>query len=331
MAELHLPVLDLLLVRSNPLVLRCLPAIPVAAPRCHRLAANAASSSKRKRDFSVEQWTEEDLEATAAAPTVVTSMMSFYNAIAILEVPRDSPSEFAGARLLLLDQTGNVHSIYKEDSVWVGSYWDEFSSLPPIIPRGPIAILGLGGGTAARLLLHLWPERELIGWEIDEILIDKARDYLGLSELEGKNKHGGGLTIHVDDALSDANDPEGGFAGIVVDLFSNGDVLPVLKEAQTWLKLRKRLRPGGRIMINCVEEQRREHDDDETLESTITGENHVLYAMSKAFPGEVNWRKLDQVNNKMAFTGPLPNLTRWSQAVPERPRKGTLQWKAFIL
>ncbi|XP_024538432.1 uncharacterized protein LOC9657542 isoform X3 [Selaginella moellendorffii] len=260
-------------------------------------------------------------------------MMSFYNAIAILEVPRDSPSEFAGARLLLLDQTGNVHSIYKEDSVWVGSYWDEFSSLPPIIPRGPIAILGLGGGTAARLLLHLWPERELIGWEIDEILIDKARDYLGLSELEGKNKHGGGLTIHIDDALSDANDPEGGFAGIVVDLFSNGDVLPVLKEAETWFKLRKRLRPGGRIMINCVEEQRRGHDDDETLQSTITGENHVLYAMSKAFPGEepqVNWRKLDQVNNKMAFTGPLPNLTQWSQAVPERLRKGTLQWKAFI-
>ncbi|XP_024540370.1 uncharacterized protein LOC112349698 [Selaginella moellendorffii] len=207
-----------------------------------------------------------------------------------------------------------------EDSMWVGYYWDEFSSLPPIIPEGPIAILGLGGGTAARLLLHLWPQRELIGFEIDELLIEKAREYLGLSELEGENEHGGGLKIHIGDAFSDASDPDGGFAGIVVDLFSNAEVLPELHEVETWLKLRKRLKPGGRIMINFVE-KRKLHGDQ--------NKHNILRAMSKAFPGEVNWRKIDRINNKMAFTGPLPDLEKWSQALPERLQKGTLEWKAF--
>ncbi|EFJ30621.1 hypothetical protein SELMODRAFT_409139 [Selaginella moellendorffii] len=58
--------------------------------------------------------------------------------------------------------------------------------------------------------------------------------------------------------------------GIVVDFFSIGDVLPVLKEDKTATRM---------------EEQRHGHDDDETL---IKGENHVLYAMTKAFPGEVS-------------------------------------------
>lgn len=66
----------------------------------------------------------------------------------------------------------NVHSVInKGGQNWTGSYWDEFASLPPIIPNGPVAIYGLGGGTAARLMLELWPTMQLEGWEIDEIVL----------------------------------------------------------------------------------------------------------------------------------------------------------------
>jgi hypothetical protein len=38
---------------------------------------------------------------------------------------------------------GNILSMYNQNCIWTDLYFDEFASLPPIIPEGPIAILGL--------------------------------------------------------------------------------------------------------------------------------------------------------------------------------------------
>ncbi|KAA8525055.1 hypothetical protein F0562_007081 [Nyssa sinensis] len=171
---------------------------------------------------------------------VVTAVRSNYNDIVILDTPK--------SRMLLLDSTHNVHSIFNKEQKWTGSYWDEFASLPAIVPEGPIAIFGLGGGTAAHMMLEVWPSLQLDGWEIDEILIDKARDYLGLSDLEKHTQAGGILRVHVGDALSPSVDVPGGYAGIVIDLFSNGKVLPQLQEVATWFELNDKLMPNGRLM-----------------------------------------------------------------------------------
>ncbi|XVE62098.1 hypothetical protein DITRI_Ditri06bG0092100 [Diplodiscus trichospermus] len=154
---------------------------------------------------------------------VLTAIKSKYNDILIVDTPK--------ARMLLLDSSHNVHSILqKGDDKWTGSYWDEFASLPPIVPEGPIAIYGLGGGTAAHLMLDVWPSLQLEGWEIDEILIDKAREYFGLSNLERNNKVGGRLQVHVDDAFSPVQHLPARYAGIIIDLFSDGKVLSQLQE-----------------------------------------------------------------------------------------------------
>ncbi|XP_058084912.1 uncharacterized protein LOC131232589 isoform X3 [Magnolia sinica] len=94
--------------------------------------------------------------------SVLTSIKSSHNDIVIIDTPK--------SRFLLLDSTHNIHSIYNKGPKWTGAYWDEFASLPAIVPQGPIAILGLGGGTAAHLMLDLWPSLKLEGWEIDEIV-----------------------------------------------------------------------------------------------------------------------------------------------------------------
>ncbi|KAK8371000.1 hypothetical protein V6Z12_A01G215100 [Gossypium hirsutum] len=139
--------------------------------------------------------------------------------------------------MLLLDSTHNVHSVLqKGDEKWTGSYWDEFVSLPPIVPEGPIAIYGLGGGTAAHLMLDVWPSLQLEGWEIDEILIDKAREYFGLSNLEKCNDVGGQLQVHIDDAFSHEQHRPSGYAGIIIDLFSDGKVLSQLQEVN-WKRM----------------------------------------------------------------------------------------------
>ncbi|MBA0760413.1 hypothetical protein Gotri_023159, partial [Gossypium trilobum] len=168
---------------------------------------------------------DETPQAAAAAAEeetfqVLTAIHTQYNDI-LITVDCFIPNPYAD----------NVHSVLqKGDEKWTGSYWDEFVSLPPIVPEGPIAIYGLGGGTAAHLMLDVWPSLQLEGWEIDEILIDKAREYFGLSNLEKCNDVGGQLQVHIDDAFSHEQHRPSGYAGIIIDLFSDGKVLLQLQE-----------------------------------------------------------------------------------------------------
>ncbi|KAL8223294.1 hypothetical protein R6Q57_020693 [Mikania cordata] len=242
---------------------------------------------------------------------VLSAINTSYNDILILDTSE--------SRMLLLDSTHNIHSVFIKGQVWTGSYWDEFASLPAIIPEGPIAIFGLGGGTAAHLMLTLWPSLQLHGWEIDEILIDKSREHLGLSDLEKPTEGGGILNVHIGDALSSSSTVPGGYAGIVVDLFSGGEVLPQLQEVQTWLELNGKLMTNGRLMVNC---------GGSTCGGGIWEKNSTMKTLCKAFPGQVNWKKMPKSDgeNYLALTGPLPDLTLWAAALPPRLGSSVVQW-----
>ncbi|KAJ0016747.1 hypothetical protein Pint_11687 [Pistacia integerrima] len=142
-------------------------------PSCRR-----ASSLEKFNFFSLSPLPKPSTSATASSDQhsqqhedeeedesfqVLTAIRSKYNDIVIVDT--------STSRMLLLDHTNNVHSIFNKGlQKWTDSYWDEFSSLPAIVPKGPIAIYGLGGGTAAHLMLDLWPSLQLEGWEIDEIV-----------------------------------------------------------------------------------------------------------------------------------------------------------------
>ncbi|KAE8099833.1 hypothetical protein FH972_017784 [Carpinus fangiana] len=280
-----------------------------------------ASSARAAQQEDEEEEEEEDFQVLAA-------LRSSFNDILIIDTPN--------SRMLLLDSSQNVHSILYKDRKWTGSYWDEFASLPAIVPKGPIAILGLGGGTTARLMLDLWPSLQLDGWEIDAILIDKAREYLGLSDLEKHTVAGGILNVCIGDAFSQSVNVSGGYAGIVVDLFSDGKVLPQLQKATTWLELKDKLMPNGRIMVNCGGIDEASVVMDETLNpktSSIDGtwvQNSTVKALSKAFPGQLSWKRMPKScgENYLALTGPLPDLSSWSAAVPGHLSVSVKQWKA---
>ncbi|XP_031287798.1 uncharacterized protein LOC116146527 isoform X2 [Pistacia vera] len=185
-------------------------------PSCRR-----ASSLEKFNFFSLSPLQKPSTSATASSDQhsqqhedeeedesfqVLTAIRSKYNDIVIVDT--------STSRMLLLDHTNNVHSIFNKGlQKWTDSYWDEFSSLPAIVPKGPIAIYGLGGGTAAHLMLDLWPSLQLEGWEIDEILIDKARDYFGLSDLEKPTEAGGVLHVCIGDVFSPSETVPGGYAG----------------------------------------------------------------------------------------------------------------------
>jgi len=51
-------------------------------------------------------------------------------------------------------------------------------------------ILGLGGGTAAKLVRKYWPEAEIVGVDIDPVMVEMGKKYLGLGEVKVEIKIG---------------------------------------------------------------------------------------------------------------------------------------------
>lgn len=264
-------------------------------------------------ETSGEQSEFEDWERGVPVEDVkmLLKLRSKHNFVRVLEVSRRADHPLAGARLLLLDKPGNIHSIHFKYKILTHSYYDVFATVPPLLPHGTLAILGMGAGTAAHLLLHFWPSIEIQGWELDPVVISVGRKYFDLLHME--RAHQDKLVIHIGDAL-EANIP-GGFSGIVVDLFSEGVPVPELQRPSTWKRLKDRLRDGGRIMVNCggrcVEPESPSKDGHMVMQETLD-------ALVEVFPREVFALRLgyDKEYTSIALTGPLPDLRAWKQALP---------------
>ncbi|XP_042394624.1 uncharacterized protein LOC121985320 isoform X1 [Zingiber officinale] len=293
-----------------------------------RFSPHYLSCNQRRSSARAKKNPGSSPAATVEPPfNVLVAMKSLHNDIMIV----DSST----TRFLTLDSTNNIHSMLNKEQPWTGSYWDEFASLPAIVPEGPIAILGLGGGTAAHTMLKAWPNLHLQGWEIDETLIDLAREYFGLSDLEKCTSAGGFLSVHIGDALSESVTTGGGFAGIIVDLFSGGEILPQLKKVSTWLDIEKKLISKGRIMVNCGGAYAEVYGSGkQTVNANVlsTGswiKNSTIKALCQAFPGKLSWKRMEEKDsdNYLALTGPLPDLDAWSAAVPAELSMNVKEWR----
>ncbi|KAL6847644.1 hypothetical protein ACP4OV_022670 [Aristida adscensionis] len=276
-------------------------------------APPAAEAPEQQEEQAPEQQQEEDFTLLAV------NRSDFNEVIMVIDSPL--------ARYLVLDQNRNVHSVLPKTSIWTNSYWDEFVSLPAVVPRGPVALLGLGAGTAAHLMLKFWPWLQLVGWEIDPMIIELSRDYFGMSDLEKATESGGSLSVRIGDALSQSATVEGGFAGIVVDLFCDGKIIPQLQEVETWLQIEKKLMPDGRIMVNCGGADAAVSLEEDSSPSSWV-QNPTIKALCSAFPGKLSWKRLSEKEsvNYVALTGPLPDLDEWSASVPSDLSKKVKQW-----
>lgn len=246
---------------------------------------------------------------------------SRHNYIRVLQVSRGADHPFAGSLLLLLDGPGNIHGVSFPHKSLTGTYFDVFATLPPLLPLGPVAMLGFGAGSAAKLILDLYPDLVVLGWEIDSSVISVGREYFGVRNLE--KLYGDRLFIYIGNALrAEATD---GFAGILVDLFSDGCLIPELQDPETWVMLKGKLRKGGRIMVNvggsCVEAEDSRRDGKLLMEET-------LKAMHRVFPGQVLVLRLGngKDDSSIALTGKLPGADAWKMSMPESLRFYADMW-----
>jgi len=89
-----------------------------------------------------------------------------------------------GGRELLVD--GTFASWYDPSSAATGSVWDALVAPVLFLPprqRKRFLILGLGGGSAARLIRALAPGAKIVGVEVDAGVIKAARQDFGLDAL----------------------------------------------------------------------------------------------------------------------------------------------------
>ena len=310
---------QMFLRNSAPLQVRHIPArisLVLKPPSTSSLVAKSQQQHQKTQDDGIP----------AEEVKILVKFKSRHNYIRVLEVSRKAEHPLSGSRLLLLDGPGNIHSISFLFTSLTKTYFDVFATLPPILPSGPIALLGFGAGTAARLLLDHYPNAVLHGWELDPAVIQVAREYFNLGKLERENQQR--LFIYIGNALN-ATVPNG-FSGIIVDLFSKGCLIPELQEPATWEKLRGRLRKGGRIMVNvggsCVEPESRLRDGKVVMEET-------LMAMKEVFGKELFVLNLGnrKDDSSLALTGEMPPSEEWKKKLPDPLKCYTQMWMPYLV
>jgi spermidine synthase len=129
-----------------------------------------------------------------------------------VERPRIRIDDSGGTRSLVVDET--FASFYRPGEVATHCVWDAIAA--PLLWLAPrrrrrILILGLGGGSVARLARALAPEAEIVGVELDPEVVRLSRAHLDLDALD--------VRIEIADALAWLEKAEGSYDAILEDVF----------------------------------------------------------------------------------------------------------------
>ena len=146
-----------------------------------------------------------------------------------------------GERRLVAD--GYTQSRVLNKNGLTGSYWDGFVN--PMIKlrvNGRVLILGLAGGTIAKMLTQKFGLITIDGVDIDPLMVELGQKYLNFNE---KN-----VNIIIADALKFLKNCRYKYDLVCVDLFAHGDVAVGAESEEFFQDIKKILNQGGLIVIN---------------------------------------------------------------------------------
>jgi spermidine synthase len=108
----------------------------------------------------------------------------------------------------------------------VEAFWNETLRKIKKEKVNKVLILGLGGGTVAKLSKKYWPEAEIVGVEIDPLMVELGRKYLGLKNAK----------VIIQDAYEFIKNSKEIYDLVIMDLYI-GDEFPKKFEEENFLKL----------------------------------------------------------------------------------------------
>jgi SAM-dependent methyltransferase len=188
--------------------------------------------------------------------------------------------------LISFEIAGATHAEWRPDRLLTRQAWDALAAAALLRPDGParsVLLLGLGGGTGARILRALLPRARLTAVEIDPGMIALARRHMHLDALD--------LEVVVDEARAFLARSRRRFDVVLDDLYLAGQedaYRPGGVDADIVAGLRRALRPGGVVGLNLI---------------TGPGHRHVQSraraALRAAFPALLALRPPDSLNETL--------------------------------
>jgi spermidine synthase len=151
-----------------------------------------------------------------------------------------------GRTALLVD--GVVQSIAPADGLATGGYW---SAMLPSAPPRRALILGLGGGTLARLLQARWGRPRaatIVGVDDDPAVIETARA-VGWLPLPG-------LEVVIEDAFAYVERCAERFDYVALDLYRADELASPGLSRPFLRRVRELLQPSGRLAVNLFRDRR---------------------------------------------------------------------------
>ena len=152
-------------------------------------------------------------------------------------------------------------SVYRPDTALTGGEWDMSLVVPPMLAHGlhRVLVIGNAGGTTARALAAEYPGIHIDAVELDPVVTQLARQYMGLDSIPN-------LSVITADGREYLETTDQRYDMIVVDAYRQEYIPFYLATQEFFALMRGHLNPGGAIALNV---ERVPGDDD--LVAAISG------------------------------------------------------------
>lgn len=153
--------------------------------------------------------------------------------------------EPGGKIVMRTDEGVADQSVYRSQTALTGGEWDMPLVVPPLMPAFPhrILVIGNAGGTTARGLAAEYPGAAIDGVELDPVVSELARRYMGMDAIPG-------LRVYTGDGRAYVATTDRRYDLIVVDAYRQTYIPFHLATQEFFELLRDHLDPGGAVALN---------------------------------------------------------------------------------
>lgn len=150
-----------------------------------------------------------------------------------------------GKVVMRTDEGVADQSVYRSDTALTGGEWDMPLVVPPLMSRAPhrILVIGNAGGTTARALAAVYPGASIDGVELDPVVSELARTYMGMNDISG-------LHVYAADGRAFLRDTSRRYDLVVVDAYRQTYIPFQLATEEFFTEIRDHLAPGGAVALN---------------------------------------------------------------------------------